>query len=50
MKNANLVSDNEVDAISGATITSVGLNNFLLRDLNRYKSYLVINHQGYNIE
>ena len=50
IKNANLASDNEVDAISGATITSVGLNNFLLRDLNRYKSYLLINHQGYNNE
>ena len=29
----------EVDGISGATITSIGLSNFLKRDLDRYEKY-----------
>ena len=29
-----------VDGITGATMTSKGLSNFLLRDLNRYEKFL----------
>ena len=29
-----------VDGITGATVTSKGLSNFLLRDLNRYEEFL----------
>ena len=36
-------SDNlhEVDGISGATITSNGVSNFLKRDLKRYERYFM---------
>ena len=33
----NQNSDNEIKYISGATITSDGLNAFIKRDLERYK-------------
>ena len=31
----------EVDGITGATVTSDGVTNFLKRDLNRYKNFLI---------
>ena len=40
-KKAKSSSRDEVDGISGATITSKGVSDFLYRDLNNYKSYLI---------
>tara|TARA_B100001115_G_C15818832_1_gene406874 strand:- start:841 stop:1548 length:708 start_codon:yes stop_codon:yes gene_type:complete len=34
--------DHQVDGLSGATITSNGLSNFLKEDLNRYRSFFKI--------
>lgn len=41
VKKAKSSSRDEVDGISGATITSKGVSDFLYRDLNNYKSYLI---------
>ena len=38
----------QVDGISGATITSRGLNTFLLKDLKTYNPYLVQIRKNYN--
>ena len=38
----------QVDGISGATITSRGLNKFLLKDLEIYNPYLVRIRKNYN--
>ena len=41
VKKADISNIHEVDGISGATITSKGVSDFLLRDLGNYKSYLI---------
>ena len=38
-KNADATTGNEVDAISGGTITSVGVSDMLRNDLNFYQNY-----------
>ena len=38
--------DYEVDGISGATITSKGLESFLVEDLKKYESFLKNVRQG----
>ena len=43
---ADPASDYEVDGISGATITSKGLESFLADDLKKYESFLKNVRQG----
>ena len=43
---ADPTSDYEVDGISGATITSKGLESFLVEDLKKYESFLKNVRQG----
>ena len=43
---ADPASDYEVDGISGATITSKGLESFLVEDLKKYESFLKNVRQG----
>ncbi len=41
VKKARISDHHEVDGISGATITSKGVSDFLFRDINNYKFYLI---------